>query len=134
MRACLTLALATLAAATLPATAPRAEEMSAGEKLATFACGRCHVVSERNRMGGIGSTPSFAAMRTIEDWERRFRTFYALRPHGAFTQVEGVTPPFDPLRPPAIHPVEVTEADIEAIVDFARSIPPKDLGAPLPFD
>ena len=98
-----------------------------GEKLAYFHCGRCHVVGERNRMGGIGSTPSFGALRTIEDWENRFLSFYVLNPHPSFTQVEDVTVPFDPARPPHIAPVELTIEDVEAIAAFAATIPPKDL-------
>lgn len=114
----------------LPASA---EDRAPGEKLALFACGRCHVVSERNRYGGIGSTPSFAAMRTLADWEARFRAFYTLAPHPAFTQVEGITPPFPAHRPSPIAPVELTEDQIERIVEFARGIAPKDLGPPLEF-
>ena len=98
-----------------------------GEKLAYFHCGRCHVVGDRNRMGGIGSTPSFGALRTIPDWEDRFLAFYTLNPHPSFTQVEDVTPPFDPARPPHIAPVELTLDDVEAIAVFARTIAPKDL-------
>ena len=106
-----------------------ADEYAPGEKLTLLHCGRCHVISERNRFGGIGSTPSFAAMRTAEDWEDRFRAFYTLNPHPAFTQVAGVTPPFVPERPSPIHPVELTPGEIETIIGYARTIPPKDLGA-----
>ncbi|MFQ5567351.1 MAG: c-type cytochrome, partial [Paracoccaceae bacterium] len=41
-----------------------AQEYAPGEKLTMINCGRCHKVSEKDRMGGIGSTPSFAVMRT----------------------------------------------------------------------
>lgn len=105
------------------------DDYAPGEKLTLLHCGRCHVVSMRNRFGGIGSTPSFAAMRTADDWEERFRAFYALNPHPAFTQVAGVTPPFVPERPSPIHPVELTPDEIETIIQFTRTIEPKDLGA-----
>ena len=100
-----------------------------GEKLSLFHCGRCHVVNERNRMGGIGSTPSFAALRTIPGWQDRFLTFWSLNPHPSFTQVEGLTDPFDPARPPHIAPMEITQAEMDAILAYAATIPPKDLGA-----
>lgn len=100
-----------------------------GEKLAHFHCGRCHVVSERNRFGGIGSTPSFAAMRNLEDWDARFMGFWSLNPHPSFTQVEGITDPFDPARPPHIAPVVITEDELAAIVAFTATIEPKNLGA-----
>jgi hypothetical protein len=113
----------------LAAFGARAEEFVPGEKLTLLHCGRCHVVGERNRFGGIGSTPSFAALRAAADWEDRFRAFYALKPHPAFTQVPGVTPPFVPERPSPIHPVVVTPGEIEQIIGYARTIEPKDLGA-----
>ncbi len=99
-----------------------------GEALALLHCGRCHVVNHRNRMGGIGSTPSFAAIRTIRGWQDRFLTFWALNPHPSFTQVEGLTDPFDPNRPPHIAPVEITKEELDAILAFTATIPPKDLG------
>ena len=106
-----------------------AEDYAPGEKLTLFHCGRCHVINERNKYGGIGSTPSFGALRTHDDWEDRFDAFYALAPHPAFTQVEGVTEPFPINRPSPIHPMELTVEEIETIREFARTIPPKDLGA-----
>ena len=111
-------------------TAPPAGagDFAPGEKLTLVHCGRCHVINERNKYGGIGSTPSFAALRTLEDWEDRMRGFYALAPHPAFTQIEGITEPFPPNRPSPIHPVALTEAEIEVITEYTRTIPPKDLG------
>ena len=106
----------------------------AGERLALVNCGRCHVVGEKNRMGGIGSTPSFAMLRTLGDWERRFRAFFTLNPHPAFTQVPGVTPPFDKARPPPIAPLEITLADIDAILAYAASLAPADLAEPLKYE
>ncbi len=105
----------------------------AGERLALVHCGRCHVVGPKNRMGGIGSTPSFAMLRTLGDWERRFRAFFTLNPHPAFTQVSGVTPPFDEARPPPIAPLEVTLADIDAILAYVAALAPADLAEPLKY-
>ena len=109
-------------------------DVLAGERLALVNCGRCHVVGEKNRMGGIDSTPSFAVLRTLGDWERRFRAFFTLNPHPAFTQVPGVTPPFDEARPPPIAPLEVTLADIDAILAYAASLAPAELAEPLKYD
>jgi len=108
-----------------------AEQYSRTEKFVFVNCGRCHVLGEINRMGGIGSTPSFAAIRTLDDWEERMRRFYTLNPHPAFTQIESVTAPFPENRPSPIHPITLTLKQIEVIVEFARGIKPKDLGAEL---
>ena len=106
----------------------------AGERLSLVHCGRCHVVGPKNRMAGIGSTPSFGMLRTLGDWERRFRAFFTLNPHPAFTQVAGVTPPFDEARPPPIAPLEITTADIDAILAYVAALAPADLAEPLKYD
>lgn len=102
-----------------------------GEKISLQKCGRCHVVNETNRMNAIGSTPSFALMRTFSDWQARFETFFVLKPHPAFTQVADVTDPFPESRPSPIAPIEVTLEEIEALTAYVGSIAPADLGAPL---
>ncbi len=114
-----------------PAVALPEGDANAGERLALFHCGRCHVVNEKNRMGGIGSTPSFAALRAIPDWRDKFLAFWSANPHPSFTQVAGLTEPFDPNHPPHIAPVEITLEDVEAIFAYAATIEPKDLGAPI---
>ncbi|MEY8839830.1 hypothetical protein AB9K41_12475, partial [Cribrihabitans sp. XS_ASV171] len=76
-----------------------------GAALSLALCGRCHVVGEKNRMNGLGSTPSFSVLRTLPDWADRFQIFYVLAPHPSFTQIEGVTAPFDPARPSPIVPM-----------------------------
>jgi hypothetical protein len=103
----------------------------AGETLSLIHCGRCHVINDSNRMHGMGQTPSFALMRTFEDWQNRFSTFYALNPHPSFSQVKDITPPFPLNLPPAIVPLEITQADLESIVAYVATIPPADVGAPL---
>ena len=102
-----------------------------GEKVALTQCGRCHVVNETNRMNAIGSTPSFALMRTFSDWQERFETFFILKPHPAFTQVAEITEPFPDHLPSPIAPVEVTLDEIDAITAYVSSIEPADLGAPI---
>lgn len=102
-----------------------------GEEIAHRRCGRCHVVSKKNRFGGIGSTPSFGAMKTLTKWEARFQTFWTLNPHPAFTQIEDVTDPFDPQRPSPIAPLELTQDELEALLAYVMTIKPKDLGGTL---
>lgn len=102
-----------------------------GERLSLDLCGRCHVVSGKNRMSGIGSTPSFAVLKSLPDWESRFSAFWALKPHPAFTRIDGMTEPFDPDRPPHIFPVEMTLDDLDAILAFVSGTAAADLGAPL---
>ena len=106
-------------------------DMVLGEATSLKQCGRCHVVNESNRMNAIGSTPSFALMRTFPDWEARFETFFVLRPHPAFTQVKDITAPFPENLPSPIVPIVVTVEEIEAITAYVRSIEPADLGAPI---
>jgi hypothetical protein len=102
-----------------------------GEEVSLSHCGRCHVVSDKNRMNSIGSTPSFAVLRTLSDWQDRFQAFYVLNPHPAFTQIEDVTDPFDPTRPSPIAAVEMTLDDLENIMAFVQGIAPADLGRPV---
>lgn len=102
-----------------------------GAALALTHCGRCHVVGEINRRKSIGSTPSFAVLRTLGDWDSRFQAFYALNPHPAFTQIAEVTPEFDITRPSPIAPVEMTLDDLEDIMAYVAEIAPADLGAPI---
>ncbi|NCQ25391.1 MAG: hypothetical protein COW54_10995 [Rhodobacteraceae bacterium CG17_big_fil_post_rev_8_21_14_2_50_63_15] len=102
-----------------------------GKRVSILSCGRCHVVAPERGTGSIGSTPSFAVLRGLPDWEARFQTFYLLKPHPAFTQVTGVTPSFAPNRPPPIVPVEVTPEEVQAILAFVAGLSPADLGEPI---
>lgn len=127
-------ALALMATALVSLTAPtpaQSDDWAPGERLTYINCGRCHVIGPRNRMGGIGSTPKLSVIRNWPDWEDRMRGFYALNPHPAFTQVEGVTAPFPQNRPSPIHPITVTPEEIEIIIDYTRTVEPADLGAPI---
>ncbi|MFD2856767.1 hypothetical protein ACFSZS_21195 [Seohaeicola zhoushanensis] len=94
-------------------------------------CGRCHVIGAHDRNKGIGSTPSFPVLRSLPDWDERFQTFYVRAPHAAFTQIAGITEPFDITRPSPIVPVELELEDVEAILAFVAAIAAADLGAPL---
>ena len=102
-----------------------------GADLALTACGRCHVVGDANRMSGIGSTPSFAVLRSLADWEERFAAFYALNPHPAFTVIPDLTEPFDETRPSPISPVTLSLEELENILAYAATVVPADLGKPI---
>lgn len=102
-----------------------------GGVLALANCGRCHVIGKANRMKGIGSSPSFAVLRSLYDWQERFETFYLRPPHPAITQIEGVTDPFDPSRPPAIYPLFLTSEEVADILAYVSEVKPADLGAEL---
>ncbi|MDW3225421.1 MAG: hypothetical protein R8G34_21450 [Paracoccaceae bacterium] len=102
-----------------------------GEKLSLQMCGRCHVINAKNRMNGMGATPSFAVLRGFADWDQRFETFHLRNPHPSFTQIAEVTEPFDPSLPPPIVPMEMTQDDLTAILTYVAEMAPADLGAPL---
>lgn len=102
-----------------------------GARLALVHCGRCHVVDERNRMGGIGSTPSFAALRGRSNWSDLFLTFWTANPHPSFTQVDGFTEPFDAERPVHVAPMLITMDEVEAITAFVGTMDAKNLGRPV---
>lgn len=115
------------ATVTAAAPAPVAGDAARGRALAVLHCARCHVVDEANRFTGIGSAPSFGAMRGFSDWRARFDRFHELNPHPSFTQVDGVTPPF--IRQPHIAPIRMTPDEVAAVTAFAARLAPKDLGA-----
>lgn len=104
-----------------------------GARVSLAHCGRCHVIGPQNAGSSIGSTPSFAVLRTLADWDVKFQAFFTLAPHPAFTQIEDVTPPFDPARPSPIVPVLMTLDDLEAILAYVATVPAADLGAPLQY-
>jgi len=129
-----TLALLTALMLLCPSVAAAQEGYAPGEKLTLMNCGRCHKVSEKDRMGGIGSTPSFAALRRIENWEERMKAFWTLRPHPSFTQIKNITEPFPENRPSVIHPISLTLDELEIIINYSRTIEPADLGPDLGMD
>jgi mono/diheme cytochrome c family protein len=103
-----------------PAGARAEGDAAAGRKLATAQCSRCHVVSEENRMGGIGSTPSFKLLTSLDDYLDRFQTFFERRPHPAFITV-GDTPRWTKL-PANAAEISLTHQDVENIVAFVKTL------------
>lgn len=102
-----------------------------GERLALAHCARCHRVTADRAGIGIGSTPSFRALRALGDWEERITSFYVRNPHPAFLRIDGLSPAFDPGRPPPIAPVLMTLADVAAMAAYLAGLEPADLGAPV---
>jgi len=101
-----------------------------GAKVSALHCARCHRVSEEDT-NSIGSTPSFMALKALADWSDRFGAFYVLNPHPSFMLVEGVSPDFDPARPPSIVPVLLTLDEVEAVQAYVSGLAAADLGAPV---
>lgn len=102
-----------------------------GRRVAERHCARCHRIHPEGRGIGIGSTPSFAALRSLPDWADRFAAFYALNPHPAFLRVEGISPAFDISRPPPIVPVLISLDEAEAVQAYVAGLAPADLGPPV---
>ncbi len=103
----------------LPAVAPAADVKS-GDAIAHAHCSRCHVVSDKTRMAGIGSTPSFHAIKYLKDWRERFQTFFARQPHPAFVRIEGVPPPTD--LPPYAKPVPLKPEAVDDIIAYMETL------------
>jgi len=102
-----------------------------GKRVSRVHCGRCHVTAKGDEGLGIGSTPSFSALRGFDDWDARFAGFFVLKPHAAFTQIAGVTGPFPIDRPSPIAPMELTVDDIDAILAYVAGLEPAGLGGPI---
>lgn len=105
-----------------------------GAQVAALHCGRCHRTTVDGTGIGIGSTPSFMALRALPDWAERFMVFYVRNPHPSFLRVKDISPAFDPARPPPIVPVEMTLTEVEAVQAYVSGLAPADLGAPIVAD
>lgn len=106
-------------------------DAAAGLLLSRRLCGRCHVVSEADRMQGIGSTPSFFALRSFSDWDERFLAFYVLNPHPSFTRISDLGMQLNPQHKAAIVPLDLSLDDLDDIVTYVADLPAADLGAPI---
>ncbi len=104
-----------------------------GHEIARAHCMRCHVVDDENPFAGIGSTPSFAAMRSFPDWEDTFAAFWAANPHRAVVTVEELSAEKDPARPLHVAPVMLSMKDLDDLMAYVATIAPKDLGKPIEF-
>ena len=102
------------------------DAVAKGREIVRQHCTRCHVVPDMNPYGGIGSTPSFAAMKWLDDWERRFEVFYTLPPHPALVNIVGVSEARSKALPVFIAEIELQIEDIEPILAFARTLKTPD--------
>ena len=93
-----------------------------GREIVRQHCTRCHVVPNMNPYGGIGSTPSFAALKWLSDWEHRFEVFYTLPPHPALVSIEGVSEERSTSLPVFVAEIELQIDDVEAILSFVRTL------------
>jgi len=103
-----------------PASAGAAGDKEKGREIARAHCARCHVIGDKDRMGGIGSTPSFPLLRRMADWKERFSTFYNRRPHPVHVRVEGVGQWTE--LPPNAAPFTITQDNVDDILAFVESI------------
>ena len=85
-------------------------------------CTRCHVVPDMNPYGGIGSTPSFSAMKWLEDWARRFEIFYILPPHPSLVRIEGVSEERSASLPAFNKEIILKLEDIDDILEFVKTL------------
>ncbi len=112
-----------------PAEAAADGDRERGRAIAEEHCSRCHVVGAKNRMGGIGSTPSFQSLSSMADALDRFASFYARPPHPVFVRIPGITPPApDRLNTTSF---ELTVEQLEDIIAFAAALKAAKAESPL---
>lgn len=98
--------------------------IEAGRKISQAQCARCHVIGDFNPNGGISSTPSFQMMvNALPDWEERFSTFYAHRPHPAAVEIRDA-PPLTQSMATMVR-VVIDIEDVKAITAFAATLKEK---------
>ena len=100
-----------------------AADVDAGKQIARQHCTRCHVVGDMNKYGGIGSTPSFGAIKTMADWKERFEIFFILPPHPAVVNVEGVTEERPESLPAFVKPIALSVDEVENLLAFIDQLP-----------
>lgn len=93
-----------------------------GRQLVREHCTRCHVVSDINPYGGIGSTPSFNAMKTLDDWYQRFEVFFILPPHPALVRIEGISEDRPENRPAFVKEIVLTPEQVDAILLYVKTL------------
>jgi mono/diheme cytochrome c family protein len=102
------------------------DAVAKGREIVRQHCTRCHVVPNMNPYGGIGSTPSFAALKWLSDWEHRFEVFYTLPPHPALVKIAGVSEERSESLPAFVAEIELQIDDIDAILSFVRTLETPD--------
>ena len=97
-----------------------------GREIISQHCTRCHVVPDMNPYGGIGSTPSFSAMKWLDDWEQRFEVFYTLPPHPALVNIVGVSEERSESLPVFVSEIRLQLEEIDAILAFMHTLETTD--------
>lgn len=105
-------------------TARAESSIERGKSLVRQHCSRCHVIPGLNPYGGIGSTPSFSAMKWLDDWRRRFEIFYILPPHPALVRIDGVSDPRNKSLPAFSSEIVMSLEDLDDILNFVDTIKP----------
>ena len=127
VRSCIMLGIVYLGVmAIMPQTASADDAVAKGREIVRQHCTRCHVVQDMNPYGGIGSTPSFAALKWLSDWEHRFEVFYTLPPHPALVNIQGITEERSAFLPAFVTEIELQIDDIDAILAFVRTLETPD--------
>ncbi len=115
------------------AEAAETATLEKGERLVHQHCTRCHVVSDLNKYGGIGSTPSFGAIKSLPDWRDRFAAFWSLLPHPSIVRVDGLSLE----RPKGLlattKQIFLDIDDVDAIQAYVDTVPVKDLGGSISY-
>ena len=123
VRCCIMLGIMYLGVmAITPQNAGADDAVAKGREIVRQHCTRCHVVPNMNPYGGIGSTPSFAALKWLSDWEHRFEVFYTLPPHPALVNIQGISEERPASLPAFVTEIELQIDDIDAILAFARTL------------
>ena len=102
------------------------DAVAKGREIVRQHCTRCHVVPDMNPYGGIGSTPSFAALKWLSDWEHRFEVFYTLPPHPVLVNIQGITEERSASLPAFVTEIELQIDDIDAILSFVHTLETPD--------
>ena len=97
-----------------------------GREIVRQNCTRCHLVPNMNPYGGIGSTPSFSALKWLSDWEHRFEVFYTLLPHPALVKIQGLSEERSASLPVFVAEIELQIDDVDAILSFVRTVETPD--------
>ncbi|XDZ66089.1 hypothetical protein AB8880_01465 [Alphaproteobacteria bacterium LSUCC0684] len=101
---------------------PAVAGADAGRQLVREHCTRCHVIGDINPYGGIGSTPSFEAMKNLPDWRARFEVFFILPPHPSLVRIEGVSEDRPENLPAFSHEIVLTPMDVENILAYVDTL------------
>lgn len=93
-----------------------------GREIVRQHCTRCHVIPGINPYGGIGSTPSFSAMKWLDDWAYRFEIFYQLPPHPSLVRIEGVSVERSQSLPAFSKEIILKLEDVDDILEFVKTL------------